>query len=130
ATFTSKTEAEENGLAANHRMAFGFPIATDGEHLEGLAPTGYVYSTANDVARYLAMYLEGGSLDDARVLSEDGIASMLAPATNERQVQLQSARFTARYGAGWFVGPFGVAEDARWHQGSLPHFTAWMVLLP
>jgi hypothetical protein len=28
------------------------------------------------------------------------------------------------------VGDFGAAEDARWHLGNLPHFTAWMVALP
>jgi hypothetical protein len=55
---------------------------------------------------------------------------MLSPVTNERTFPLQSHTFTAAYGAGWFVGPFGAADDARWHQGSLPHFTAWMVLLP
>lgn len=129
-TYTSKEEAEANGLTATHRYAFGFPIETGGKHLEGLAPTGYVYSTANDMARYLAMYLADGVLDGNRVLSEAGVAEMLSPATNERAFQLQSLPFTARYGAGWFVGSFGVAEGARWHQGSLPHFMGWMVLLP
>jgi hypothetical protein len=31
---------------------------------------------------------------------------------------------------GWFVGPFGAQDDARWHLGELPSFNAWMVLLP
>ena len=56
-TYTSKAEAESDGLTATHRMAFGFPIETEGEHLEGLAPTGFVYSTANDVARRAAITL-------------------------------------------------------------------------
>ena len=129
-TFTAREDAKEHGLTATHRFVFGYPIRTDGRHLDGLAPSGYVYSTANDMARYLTAYSEGGVVDGNRVLSEAGIAEMLAPATNERTVLLQSERFRARYGAGWFVGPFGAADDARWHQGSLPHFTAWMVLLP
>ncbi len=129
-TFTSPELAGRNGLTATHRTAFGFPIRTDGRHVEGLAPSGFVYASANDMARYLAMYTQSGALDDARVLSEAGIASMLASATNERTFTLQSQSFTAGYGAGWFVGPFGAADDARWHQGSLPHFTAWTVLLP
>ncbi len=129
-TYTTKASAEANGLTATHRSWFGFPVQTDGEHLEGFAPSGYVYSTANDMARYLAMYTRGGELDGQRVLSEAGIAEMLTAATNEHTFGLQSQTFAARYGAGWFVGPFGDAADARWHQGSLPHFTAWMVLLP
>ena len=128
-TFASREVAGRNGLTASHRTAFGFPIRTEGRHLDGLAASGFVYSTAHDMARYLAMYTQGGAVDGNRVLSEAGIAAMLAPATNARTFSLQSQRFTAAYGAGWFVGPFGVAEDARWHQGSLPHFTAWMVLL-
>ncbi len=129
-TFTSREFADRHGLTATHRYAFGFPIRTDGRHVDGSAPSGFVYSTANDMARYLAMYTQGGVLDGSRVLSQAGIASMLAPATNERTFSLQSHPFTAGYGAGWFVGPFGAADDARWHQGALPHFTAWTVLLP
>jgi hypothetical protein len=55
---------------------------------------------------------------------------MLTSATNEVTVSLLSQSFTARYGEGWFVGPFGAARDARWHLGELPTFAAWMVLLP
>ena len=129
-TYTDRTAAEANGLTATHRSFFGFPIETDAAHYQSLAPSGYVYASANDMASYLAMYTNGGELAGQRVLSEEGISEMLTPATNERTFPLQSQEFTARYGAGWFVGPFAAADDARWHQGSLPHFTTWMVLLP
>jgi CubicO group peptidase (beta-lactamase class C family) len=129
-TYTDQVNARANGLTATYRNFFGFPIQTDGEHLTGLAPTGYVYSSAKDMARYLSAYTNGGILDGQRVLSKAGIDAMLTPATNERTFPLQGQTFTARYGAGWFIGPFGTANDARWHQGSLPNFTAWMVLLP
>ena len=129
-TYTEKAEAEAYGLTGTHRFMFGYPVKTDGTHLAALAPSGYVYSTANDMARYLALYLQGGTIDGDQILSTAGIDEMLTGATNERSLDLQSQRFTARYGAGWFVGPFAAAADARWHQGSLPHFTGWMVLLP
>jgi CubicO group peptidase (beta-lactamase class C family) len=129
-TYTDQRTAEDNGLTLTHRYLFGFPNETDADHYPGLAPTGYVYASANDMARYLAMYLNGGLLDGRRVLSETGIDDMLTAATDERTFPLHSHEFTARYGAGWFVGPFGAANDARWHQGSLPHFAAWMVQLP
>jgi CubicO group peptidase (beta-lactamase class C family) len=129
-TYTDKASAEANGLTDTFRFFFGFPIEADADHYASLAASGYVYSTANDMARYLAMYLQGGELDGQRVLDRDAIDEMLTADTNERTFPLQSQSFTASYGAGWFVGSFGVADDARWHQGSLPHFTAWMVLLP
>ena len=129
-TYTDKVAAEAAGLSATHRYAFGFPFETDGEHFPGLAPTGYVYTSAADLSRYLALYTNGGVLDGQRVLSDAGIAEMLTPATDERTFTLQSQDFAARYGTGWFIGTFGAASDARWHQGSLPFFTTWMVLLP
>ncbi len=130
ATYTDRSTADANGLTATHRSFFGFPLRTEAAHLQGLAPTGYVYSTAGDMARYLSIYLEDGSAAGGRILGPDGVETMLTGATNERSFPLQGETFTARYGAGWFVGRFGVADDARWHQGSLPHFSAWMVLLP
>ncbi len=129
-TFTDRAEAEAAGLTATHRSWFGFPIETEAPHHASLAPTGYVYAGANDMARYLAMYTNGGVLDGRRVLGRTGIDAMLTAATNERTFVLQGQTFTAAYGAGWFVGPFGVADDARWHQGSLPHFSSWIVVLP
>ena len=129
-TFTDQRLAEAAGLTTTYRSFFGFPLATDGAHLDAFAASGYVYSTADDMARYLAMYIDLGRPDDERLLSATGIEEMLTAATDQRSFPLQSQQFTAAYGAGWFVGPFGAAPDARWHQGSLPHFTAWMVLLP
>lgn len=129
-TYTDQVAAEAAGLTATYRTAFGRPVETGWDHTEGLAPSGFVYSTAADMARYLSIYTGEGSVGSAQIIDPDGIATMLSGATNERTVVLQGTSFTARYGAGWFVGPFGAAPDARWHQGSLPHFTAWMVLLP
>jgi CubicO group peptidase (beta-lactamase class C family) len=129
-SFTSLEEAKARGLTATHRFVFGFPMESDVRYRASLAPTGWLYSTAADMARYLSMYLQGGVYKGARLLSEQGIETMLRGNTNEKTQQLQSHEFTFRYGEGWFVGKFGAAEDARWHLGNLPQFTAWMVLLP
>lgn len=129
-SFTDRNAAREAGLTSTYRSFFGFPLETDAAHLDGLAASGYVYSTASDMARYLAMYLNNGALAGNRVLDASGVEEMLSPATEPRTFPLQSQEFTASYGAGWFVGPFGAAEGVPWHQGSLPHFTAWLVLLP
>jgi hypothetical protein len=129
-SYTSLADAEAHGLTAVHRYWFGVPVETDGYLSPGLGPTGGIYASAEDMARYLAMYLQGGSYQGNRLLSADGIGQMLAPATNTTTRQLMSEPFTFEYGRGWFVGAFGAADDARWHLGDLPYFTAWMVLLP
>jgi CubicO group peptidase (beta-lactamase class C family) len=129
-SYTTFVTAREGGMTAVHRYWFGVPIKSALPYLPGLAPTGYLASSAEDMGRYLTLYLRGGMAQDTRLLSENGIRQMLRPATNEVTVRLLSTTFTARYAEGWFVGRFGAAPDARWHLGQLPSFTAWMILLP
>ncbi|MGE0685277.1 MAG: serine hydrolase domain-containing protein [Dehalococcoidia bacterium] len=129
-SYTSLDEAKANGLSAVHRYLFGFPVETDADYLPGLASTGYLYSSAGDMAHYLSMYLNGGVYNGRRLLSEQGIAAMLSGETNDSSRTLLGHSFDFEYGRGWFVGPFGAADDARWHLGDLYSFTAWMVLLP
>jgi CubicO group peptidase (beta-lactamase class C family) len=122
--------AQRAGMTAVHRMWFGVPVAQPVHLQPGLAPTGGLVASAADMARYLAMLLASGVGPAGRVVSADGVAQLLAPATKPARSRLLSADFAFRYGQGWFVGPFGAAAEARWHLGNLPSFAAWMVLLP
>jgi CubicO group peptidase (beta-lactamase class C family) len=127
---TDHDAARQAGMTALHRMWFGMPVAQHVTLLPGFAPTGSVVASAGDMARYLQMLLAGGMGPAGRVLSADGVAQLLAPASPPGHVTLLSADFDFRYGEGWFVGPFGAATDARWHLGNLASFAAWMVVLP
>jgi CubicO group peptidase (beta-lactamase class C family) len=126
--------ARRDGMTAVHQIVFGVPRAQDApELLPAFEPTGGLVASANDMARWLRMLLAQGVAADPssrRVLSAAGVAQLLAPASPPGHSTLLSADFDFRYGEGWFVGPFGVAADARWHLGSLMPFAAWMVLLP
>lgn len=128
-SYTSHTQGQQHGMVTLHRYWFGVPVATEMADLPGQAPTGYLVSSAEDMAHYLAMYLNAGSFAAQTILSPEGIATMHQPATNEFSRTLLSTEFTARYGMGWFVGSFG-AEPALWHLGEMPYLNAWMVLLP
>jgi CubicO group peptidase (beta-lactamase class C family) len=127
---TDHDVARQAGMTALHRMWFGVPVAQQTSLLPGFAPTGSLVASAGDMARYLQMLLDGGMGPGGRVLSADGVAQLLAPASPPGRSKLLSADFQFRYGEGWFVGPFGGAADARWHLGNLASFAAWMVLLP
>lgn len=127
---TDHDAARQAGMTALHRMWFGLPVAQHVTLLPGFAPTGSLVASAGDMARYLKMLLAGGMGPAGRVVSADGVAQMLSPASPPGRSQLLSADFSFRYGEGWFVGPFGAATDARWHLGNLASFAAWMVLLP
>jgi CubicO group peptidase (beta-lactamase class C family) len=129
-SFTDHDAARREGMTAVHRMWFGVPVEQHVTLLPGFAPTGSLVASAGDMARYLQMLLTGGRGPADRVLSAEGVAQLIAPASPPGRSTLLSADFSFRYGEGWFVGPFGAASDARWHLGNLASFAAWMVLLP
>ncbi len=128
-TYTDHEAARQAGMTALHRMWFGVPAAQQVSLLPGFAPTGSLVASADDMTRYLQMLLAGGIGPSGRMLSAEGVSQLLTPASPPGHSTLLSADFNFRYGEGWFVGPFGVAADARWHLGNLASFAAWMVLL-
>jgi hypothetical protein len=122
--------ATRETMTALHQYWFGAPLAVEDPYQPSRFAGEYLIASAQDMARYLAMYLGSGTFQGATVLSSDGIAQLLTPATNETTRQLLSTDFTFRYGMGWFAGPFGSEANARWHLGELPYFNSWMVLQP
>jgi CubicO group peptidase (beta-lactamase class C family) len=129
-SYTDYDSARRGGMTATHRMWFGMPVAQALELTPGLAPTGSVVASADDMGRYLQMFLAGGTAPGGRVASTEAVAQLLAPASPPWRARLLSSDFRFRYGEGWFIGPFGAAADARWHLGNLPGFAAWMVVMP
>ena len=61
-SYTSFEEAKAHGMTAMYCYWFGVPVEAEPVYLPGLAPTGYLVSTANNMARYLSMYLLGGAI--------------------------------------------------------------------
>lgn len=129
-TYTDHAAAREAGMTALHRMCFGVPVAHRPRMARGLAAAGGLVASAGDMATYLRVLLSGGDAPGGRLISPEGVAQLLAPASPPGRSRLMSADFAFRYGEGWFIGPFGTAGEARWHLGNLPSFVAWMVLLP
>lgn len=116
--------------SAVHRYMFGVPVESQLSIPAGLAPTGGLVASAEDMARYLVMLLQTGRASHGAVLSPSATAEMLAPASPPGTSHLLGTDFHFRYGEGWFVGPFGAWDDARWHLGNLASFAAWMVVHP
>ncbi len=127
---TDLNRAREDGMTGLYRVWFGWPVRQDLQMLPGIAPTGGLVASASDMARYLGMLLANGAAPSGSVLSAKSVALLLEPSAPPARTNLLSADFNFRYGEGWFVGPFGAAQDARWHLGSLSSFVAWMVLMP
>ncbi|MDQ2683472.1 MAG: beta-lactamase family protein [Chloroflexota bacterium] len=119
-------DATRAGMTSMHQYWFGLTREIDDPYRPDHFPGEYLITTAEDMGRYLSMYLAG----DTAVLGPASVAQLLAPATNTTTRQLLSTEFTFQYGMGWFAGEFGAAQDARWHLGELPYFNSWAVMLP
>jgi CubicO group peptidase (beta-lactamase class C family) len=122
-------EARALGLADGHRYLLGMPVAHL-IHREGLVPSGLVVSTAHDLGRYLQALAQGGELDGVRVLSEEGVASLFAPAA-EATLGPWAKERAASYGFGWFTGAgaFG-PTPVVFHPGATPDFGATTAIVP
>jgi CubicO group peptidase (beta-lactamase class C family) len=121
-SFTSKAEAEPQGLATGHHYWFGRPTAADEPYNRGLLPAGFLISSAEDMAHYLIAQLNDGRFGGAAILSPAGTAELQRPA-------IPAAETDTSYGMGWFVGPINDIP-AVFHQGETFNFHANIVLLP
>lgn len=127
---TDHASARRDGMTALHRMWFGLPVAHESRLPPAFASSGGLAASVADMARYLQMMLAGGVAPDGSVVSARAARRLLEPASPPSRSILMSTEFRFSYGGGWFVGPFGAADDACWHLGNLASFAAWMVLLP
>jgi CubicO group peptidase (beta-lactamase class C family) len=91
----------------------------------GSLPSGQLIATAQDMTNYLRAHLNNGRLGEATLLSPARMAELHRPAAVVRELGVD----LGSYGMGWFV-----EETDRgtrlWHNGTLPDFFAYMVILP
>ena len=101
-------------VAVGHRPWFGgkTPYIMDRTEPSG-APAGGIFASANDLALYLAMMLDGE--DD--IISAPSKAQMLRPAS----------KASPFYGFGWFVD---VEAGSAYHSGLVPGTETLATLLP
>jgi CubicO group peptidase (beta-lactamase class C family) len=125
-TTASPAKAKQNGLATGYQYWFAYPFpAPDMPLPAGSLPGGLLISSAEDMARYLIMHLNGGRYGDRRLLSSAGIDEMHRGATEF----LYMGRSLGWYGMGWYDDTINQTRIV-WHNGTLPHFFAYMALLP
>ncbi len=80
-SYTSKSEAEANGLAVGHTYFFGSPrVSADTPYSRRKLPSGGLISSAEDLGHYLIAQLNGGRYGEAQVLSPENVALMHQPA--------------------------------------------------
>jgi CubicO group peptidase (beta-lactamase class C family) len=129
-SFTAPGPAHRAGLAAGHRYFFGFADTTGPALRPGMLAAGYLMSSARDMGRYLAMYLNDGvGPSGRRLISSRGLRTLMAPGRHDTELGGWADGARSRYAMGWFVGgPW--KEPAVLHPGDAADSSSLMVLLP
>jgi CubicO group peptidase (beta-lactamase class C family) len=91
------------------------------------APAGAILSNVQDMSRFLAMVLAGGSLDGAEILRSNSLAEMLSPQNADVKLDLGF-----QIGLNWFLSRPSLTSTGRvcWHDGGSPHFFSILIVLP
>ncbi len=121
-SFTSRPAAERNGMAMGYRFWCGHPFAAPGmAFVRSVLPAGYQIASARDMARYLSVHLQGGRYPGGTLVSPGAVDAMHRPA----------AKMTDQwsYAMGWVSGSFA-GQTVLWHNGLVPGFYTFMVLIP
>jgi CubicO group peptidase (beta-lactamase class C family) len=96
------------------------PIETEGWTVP-VAPAGAVWSSADDMARFIQLELGKGTLDGARVISEDHLMARRVP-----QIKITDE---ASYGLAWEIGRENELEFVA-HNGGTTGFSTLLQILP
>jgi CubicO group peptidase (beta-lactamase class C family) len=122
-SFTSKMEAEKDGLAVGYQKWFGIPVASPNlPFVRGSLPAGQLNMSIEDFGHYLIAQLNNGSYQGVSVLSPTGVSALHHP-----DVPMPDS--TDFYGMAWEVQHFQDVEVIR-HNGAVPGYTTDMFLLP
>lgn len=80
-SFTSVEAAKQHGFTPGYRYWFGKPFAASGiPYPRGDIAAAHLISCAKDMGNYLLAHMNGGTLGDARILSEAGVSMLHTPA--------------------------------------------------
>jgi CubicO group peptidase (beta-lactamase class C family) len=121
-TFTSKSDAQRNGLATGYRYWFRQPVAFDSPFDRGGVPSGFIIASVEDVAHFVIPHLNAGRSGDTQILSPRAMDQILTPAGRKGSSD-------ESYAMDWGIQNF---DGQPWvlKGGDLADFKAQMVLVP
>lgn len=114
---TTTDPAEASNLAQGYSRAFGFSLPQSQSYNPGGLPSGYLVSTASDMAQFLIAQINNQDTDGNQMLDPQLLTTMR---TLPEGIQ-------SEYGMGWMV-----MEDGNMlaHGGALDYFQSFMVIRP
>jgi CubicO group peptidase (beta-lactamase class C family) len=108
-------------LATGYRDWLFWPMPFEAPYPRRMTPSGFLISSAEDMAHYISAQLNGGRYGNHQLLSPQGITTLHTPGS--RISPLSS------YGMGWVIQ--GQSGSTRiWHDGDISNFHSNLLLLP
>ena len=129
-SFSAPGPARRDGLAAGHDYFFGIAQTTGPAFRPGMLAAGYLMSSARDMGRYLAVFLNDGvGPNGRRIVSASGLRTLLTGASPSTHLGPWADSVASHYAMGWFDGgPW--QEPAILHPGDAADSSSLIVLLP
>lgn len=118
-TFADADAARVAGVTRGHRFWFGVPVASGPVQRAATVAAGYIVSTAEDMGRYLMMYLDDGVGPDGRPIVSPGSLELLLTPGPDAQLGPWADGVKSHYAMGWLVeGPW--SADGLFHRATRP----------
>lgn len=115
---TSAEASHASGRVKGHQYMFGFPVDMGEPPYNAAAvPSGFVWMSANDMTRYLRLFVTGGKLDGKQVIPAEVITQLLEKPEG------------SSYAMGWLITNEGGSKYAK-HTGATAAFTTAMAVVP
>ncbi|WP_299127154.1 serine hydrolase [uncultured Winogradskyella sp.] len=133
----SKTTIE--GLKSSTNAAFGYSLdenralkKMDSYDIAGMSPAGSINSSANNMAKWLKLWINNGKFGEEQIIPEDyikeAISSQMVVAAGLPNEELPNVHY-ANYGYGWFLHSYKGHYMVE-HGGNIDGFTASVAFYP
>lgn len=122
-----ETLATDNHALPHDRKRGKF-VAIDMRDLTQIGPAGSIHSSANDMARWVTLLLDGGEFEGTQLLSPGHFANLVQPVTTFGGITPASEGPTA-YALGWMVDSHEGHLRIH-HGGGIDGFTTQVELYP
>jgi len=112
--------ADAPNLAQGHSQAFGFPLPRTQPFRPAALPSGYLISSAEDMAHYVIALLNDGRYQDRQLVKPETLA----------QIFTLPSGIKSEYGMGWLIAQDKLFGTFYYHSGALENFHAEVLMLP
>ena len=102
-SYADKSDDKNKTIATGYQTIFGLKFPTEQLNHEGNIPSGYLISSAEDMANYMIALLNNGQFKKERVLSKDKMQELFRPATLMWE--------DSYYAMGWTINQNVISHD-------------------